>query len=684
MSTAKKPGDGAKKPPTRPDTGVKKNKSKGFIESSDFKPIWLETGPLSPDMLPEPREGESQDLTDEFDALQAALQRYYGTEPTEPDVAPAKAADAAPEITVETADDAAADAPAPIVPMTVELAAPPPPVEAAEAGVTGEALDETAAPPDPRHAAPPEWLTALLVEATPLETPSRTPALAPPAPALTQTFIEEAPLPRATEPAEMRHEPARPVEQHLPTAPPGSPQAETTSDVASYADEAPLPVPEAVTAPTGLIAETVAAEPLSIAPPVAADDAFANEAVTAETLFDETIASEPTPLPEAIAAPAPATKPARTPRTRRRTVRRPSRLASALFLFSLLLLAAAALIFIVNPFTRLALGTATLARPGASPNVFPPRNASGDWCLTGEGLTEGATLRLRDDGTQGDVLAEDRVFSLQHAFAAPGVYQWQVIDCANPSLVYPPAPAWVTTQTANENVTFVFDPTERADPLFFPISYVVSALDGIEAYQVVGSFQGYNPDDPTARLQRLHSGLYQQVRRIARSGSYEGYVIAADTDQAIDAYGRTTEPIPFSFETISNGEYVVFLLDLERGRASVLYRMPPLLTWLAFGNGYRLLSTALLGLALLLLALLSLRYLVLRRRSLWIESGCPRCHEHELMRIARHSGDRWLHLLGIPAYRYRCRACVWEGRRLSATGESISPGATIAHIQSLE
>ena len=145
----------------------------------------------------------------------------------------------------------------------------------------------------------------------------------------------------------------------------------------------------------------------------------------------------------------------------------------------------------------------------------------------------------------------------------------------------------------------------------------------------------------------------------------------------------SAEPIPFAFDTDSNGEYVVFLVDIDRGRASVIYDMPPLVTRLAFGGGNRPLSLALAGLAGLLLLGLLLREATLRNRRLWMETGCPRCHEQELMRISRRSSDRLLHLLGIPAYRYRCRNCTWEGTRLSEAGRSISPGATIARIEGL-
>ena len=140
----------------------------------------------------------------------------------------------------------------------------------------------------------------------------------------------------------------------------------------------------------------------------------------------------------------------------------------------------------------------------------------------------------------------DRVYSLEYAIASPGNYRWQVVGCDEPTRTFPAAMAWLTTSEPNQLVTFIFDSTERADRLFFPIPYVVSAVDGVEEYHVVGSFQDWIADDASGRLEPISSGLYQQVRRIARSGSYETYVIAGDEEQAIDAYGRTTEPVSYT------------------------------------------------------------------------------------------------------------------------------------------
>ncbi len=609
----------------------KKRKSAGFIETTGFKPNWLETGPLSPDLLPDSPQAEDNLLTvDEFESLQASLQRFYAqTEEiasAELSVAPA-AADVAPvadgeAITIPAADEQPVEAAS--LPLTDDK-----PVALSPATAETE-LEGPPATRPPTLAEADAWVEALLTAA-----PQPAPALAAFAPvvsAATETPADDFVVETAKESQLVAEEPA------------------VIPDSAAFAPEVPLND-----------------EPIG--------DEYGDGYFASDELATEPATQMIPPAEET----APARRRVKTPRERRR----PDRLSLGLFLTSLLLLALAAFIFFVNPFSRLALGAASLARPVSSPAVAAPRTGSGDWCLQADFLADPAQApRLLDGGNDGDILADDRVFSLDYAIPTPGVYEWRVADCADATLAFPEGAAWVSTTTANQTITFVFDSNERADRLFFPIPFVVSAIDETDDFRIIGSFQDWSPDDTSGQLERISVGLYQQIRKIARAGSYEGYVIAGESDLPIDAYGRTTKPIPFSFQTDRNGDYVIFLVDTDRGRASVLYDMPPVLTSLAFGNGFRLLSLTLAGLAGLLLLGLLIRIMIMRNSRLQMVAGCPNCGQQELMRIARRPADRLLHFFGIPAYRYRCRHCTWEGTRLSESGMSVSPGVTIASTNS--
>ena len=139
MSDAKTPDGGAKKSGDSSQSGTsKKNKSKGFIEASGYKPGWLETGPLPADLFPEsPAPLDDSSIAEEFAALQEALQKYYGAEATE-----------------DTPDSQ-------------------PPQE--DTPLTTEPLDT--APPTPEE--PPEWIRRAIASATaeplPIELPPATP-----------------------------------------------------------------------------------------------------------------------------------------------------------------------------------------------------------------------------------------------------------------------------------------------------------------------------------------------------------------------------------------------------------------------------------------------------------------------------------------------------------------------------
>jgi hypothetical protein len=259
---------------------------------------------------------------------------------------------------------------------------------------------------------------------------------------------------------------------------------------------------------------------------------------------------------------------------------------------------------------------------------------------------------------------------------------WQVAACNNRQIIFPPDPAWVVTTSPDQLVTFTIDVTQTSRPLFLAARHVVSANDSASQFRVVGNFQEWNADDPSGVLQPsdsfLFPGIYQQVRRIAQRGRYNGYVIAGDKARwgsviAIDGYGRTTQPIPLTFQTRRPDDYVVFLLDLNQGQATVLYNMPVFLTRMAFGNGYLIVGAVVGVVALASILWLLWRSILLLRYRSWLEAGCPRCHNHELMRVERHPIDRLLQALGLPAYRYQCRNCPWQGLRLSMGGLSTSP-----------
>jgi hypothetical protein len=127
--------------------------------------------------------------------------------------------------------------------------------------------------------------------------------------------------------------------------------------------------------------------------------------------------------------------------------------------------------------------------------------------------------------------------------------------------------------------------------------------------------------------------------------------------------------------------FVVFPSDFNQGISDVLYDIHPLLVQMA-NSGAALVSGAIMGGAALLSALWLLwRSILLWRYRSWLDAGCPRCHKHELMRVERYMTDRLLQTLGLPAYRYHCRHCTWQGIRLSIGGLSASPRSRLVRVR---
>lgn len=646
----------------------KKPKSAGFIESSQFKPTWLETGPLSPDMLPPvsptvESTKRTADASSEYEERLAALERLY----QDLEVDPNDSLDTGPRILLvtEQVQLAGPDVADIASPEQTDDEPPLPPEEdqeyvrlAAEAHALEEDVDlpvASAAIVTAEACSLPEAVVEPEVPAVPIETPDTPVELRETAPL--------PPLPEVTETAQ------------------AAPEPEIEPVVVAAVEETP--------APETPVAESVAPE--EAAEPTVAEAVAAPEAPVQSEAVDEAPTAAPVAEAAAVSAapaPAPAVKKAKEPKPAPAKPAKPAkvktrpkhkifdRLAKVLLFAGLLCFGLALLTQYFNPLQRLALSTASLARP-VSPSGLVAPAARGEWCVTGDFLAEGDALpRLVDDGGSGDLVASDRVYSLDYKLPSAGSYTWQVVNCADRSVVYPAAQSWITAAAAGEVVTFLFDSKERQDRLFFPIPFVVSAQDGARDYRVVGDFQNWDVNDTAGELRQIGPGLFQQVRKVAKPGDHQAYIIAGNEKLAVDAYGRTTEPIPFSFRTSKRGDYVVFLMDVNRGRASILYGMPAAVTALAYGRGFQIITFGLIGLGLLLMGWMLVRLFYMYRSGHWLEAGCPECGGHELMRIGRHDGDRVLNTVGFPVYRYQCRDCTWEGLKLSETGATISPRAS--------
>lgn len=629
-STTSRPGSGrtTQRPDTRPGKPDKATSRRGststdgFVESADFLPDWLGTKNAVPEQLGVAHQQTelAAEPEDSLAAQLAALEQLYEREP------PATPA-------VFDADPVDSDD---IRPLTTSL------------------LVERQAEATPNLA---EAIGEMAEPELPAEAPSLEPA-----------------------PAPMTESPIMPPMLHE------TKQEQTPQEVGHR------PSPIAVT--------PIVAAPVAIAPVIASSPTTGSTAIPgkkAEALVEE---EEHSLVAETRVTPNTPPSPVRPRQKRQRTrkvwreggvqripVRIFDRFAQVLLTLAILLGLLTFLIFWFNPFAYLALRSATVARPQTPRQAAEVPSGNVQWCLMGDfGDDEAENMALSDNGGQGDIVAGDRIFSISRPIAEPGIYLWQVASCNDAQILFPPEPAWIVTTNPDQQVTFTIDTTRTNPARFIATRYVVAASDSADEFQVVGDFQNWNLNDPTGTLQPIEMGIYQHIRRISEPGRYNAYVIApAATDEtavtAIDGFGRTTRPIPLSFRTLRRSDFVVFQLDQNQGQVTVLYNMLPLLAQLAFGGG-NLITGAAVSTATFLIALwLLTRSMLLWRHKSWLDAGCPRCHENELMRVERQPIDRWLHLFGLPVYRYQCRQCTWQGIRLSVGGLSVSPRSRLARAQ---
>jgi hypothetical protein len=325
-----------------------------------------------------------------------------------------------------------------------------------------------------------------------------------------------------------------------------------------------------------------------------------------------------------------------------------------------------ALLFLINPFPRLAQARATSASPAAPLAVTPPAQPEVGYCLVGDFQEwDGRSTPLLDDGTEGDRTAGDGIYSRTVSFAEPGRYLWRVLPCGQWGTAVPEKSAWIFVTAPNQPITFTFNPNMPASKLW-PSSYALTADDTLPSRPVaVGSFQNrrWDSEDTQTVMEPIGNEQYQLTYRIPMPNTYETYVAIQGRNEGIGASGRSMEPIPLEFVTEFPAEMVIIQYDARTDRIAVLSGLPWWLSWLGYGWGATIIAAiALLG-AALLAAQIGYTRVVLRPESQY-SAGCPNCQQTDLKRINRETSDYVMNLVGVPVRRFKCTQCGWTGRRI--------------------
>jgi len=195
-----------------------------------------------------------------------------------------------------------------------------------------------------------------------------------------------------------------------------------------------------------------------------------------------------------------------------------------------------------------------------------------DWCVAGSMNGWNNTANpMFDDGTNGDLIAEDGIYSLALSVPTAGFSGWKVVECGNWDNAFPGADSWLITNDLDQLVTFTFDTNDyslNAGMVLLPASNIVNAIgdDLPTSFTAVGDFQGWNNTDLNTLMTNMGNGFYRLVYTIPSAGSYIGKAVITNTWNGFGADGRSSDAANISFTTTEPNQDVVFLLDSFSGR----------------------------------------------------------------------------------------------------------------------
>lgn len=220
-----------------------------------------------------------------------------------------------------------------------------------------------------------------------------------------------------------------------------------------------------------------------------------------------------------------------------------------------------------------------------------------DYCVAGSWQSpsqwDPAANPLYDDGTNGDAVASDGIYSYSATIATAGNYEWKVVaDCAWPPTgggTFPSGPnSWLVTSMASQPVTFTFDTNIYSDG-FLPNTDIINVNDSPgAAFTAVGDWQSeagaagdWINNDPATAMTDMGGGIFQFTGNISTPGNYIGKVTVTGTWDAFGGSdgGRSKDAANVAFATSVVDEQVVFTLDFNTGRVKVETATAPPPVW---------------------------------------------------------------------------------------------------------
>lgn len=200
--------------------------------------------------------------------------------------------------------------------------------------------------------------------------------------------------------------------------------------------------------------------------------------------------------------------------------------------------------------------------------------APSTWCVAGEmNGWNNSVAPLYDDGTHGDLIPADGIFSLSYSITTAGTAGWKISKCGDWNTAYPPDNSWVYTAVAGQTVLFTFDTNNHTSDVglnLAPQNNIVSVLDDANGFTVVGDapLEWNNSGPGTMTLVGHGYYRYEFVQPVA--GTYAAKIVRTGSWDSILAQGRSTSSNNWSYTTTAASQRVVVLLDARSGRAAFL------------------------------------------------------------------------------------------------------------------
>lgn len=222
-------------------------------------------------------------------------------------------------------------------------------------------------------------------------------------------------------------------------------------------------------------------------------------------------------------------------------------------------------------------------------SIVPSNPGTANWCAAGgfNGWNNNdlANFKLYDDGTRGDLLGGDGIYSRDFITNTAQVYEWKVVECNNWSTAYPSGNAWLQTSAVSQTVKLTFDTNDHSadvDPKLLPTKNIVNAWDAVPtAISAPGSYAAatWNPSYTGTMLTDFGAGQYSLLYSIAAPGSYEAKLTANQSwNYLFNTDGRRLDPGGtvgnLNFQTFVANDPVRFVVDWYQGRMGIFTTKP--------------------------------------------------------------------------------------------------------------